>query len=182
VKPDTIETINPLPQPFTARRRWLRRSAALIAAGATIGAGLGAVLLFKAAAGETDTDAATLTAFMDASHILTGKTVLDRSVGTRLLSALQANMPDFAAKVRQLAAALHGGQPAPGIGAVQAGAQDPQQALASAILRGWYLGLVDRTVATYEQSLMFAAVSNTLPVRSYCGGAPGFWAAPPMEG
>ncbi|HWZ47262.1 MAG TPA: sugar dehydrogenase complex small subunit [Herbaspirillum sp.] len=153
------------PRLFLGRRRWLQRALALIAAGS------GASMLLKAQGAESSAPLAT---FMTLSQALTSKAVLNPAVGARLLDALQKNTPDFPQRMQQLAAALLAGWP-------QAPAQTAQQALALRIMQGWYLGVVDNTVITYEEALMFEAVSDTLPIRSYCFGKPGFWAEKPIE-
>jgi hypothetical protein len=153
------------PRLFLARRRWLQRALVLIAAGS------GTSILLKAQGVESNTPLAT---FMTLSQALTSKAVLDPIIGARLFDALQKNTPDFPQHMQQLSAALPAGWP-------QAPAPAAQQALALRIMQGWYLGVVDNTVATYEEALMFEAVSDTLPIRSYCFGKPGFWAEKPVE-
>ncbi|MGF2508186.1 sugar dehydrogenase complex small subunit [Ralstonia pseudosolanacearum] len=49
------------------------------------------------------------------------------------------------------------------------------------ILQAWYTGVVDGTVVTYEQALMYGVVSDILVIRTYCPNRPGFWAEPPVE-
>jgi len=56
-----------------------------------------------------------------------------------------------------------------------------QQQLAWRIMEGWYLGIVDNVVITYEQALMFDVVYDTPVIRSYAPGKPGFWAQKPIE-
>jgi hypothetical protein len=153
-----------------ARRRWLKRTLTLIAAGV---AGSGAFVLLTAQADESSTS---LSAFMTISQALTGKALLDRAVGARLLSALQKNTPDLPRRLQQLAGALLAAS-----GLSKALAPTSTLALALRIMRAWYLGVVDHAVVIYEQALMFAAVSDVLPIRSYCAGKPGFWAEKPVE-
>lgn len=109
-----------------------------------------------------------LDSFMSISRLLTGRSQLDGVVGARLLAALGKNAPDFAAGLPQLAVALKGET-----------LTAAQEATALRILQAWYVGMVDKTVVTYEQALMFDAVSDNLSIRSYAGGAPGFWANDP---
>jgi hypothetical protein len=144
-----------------ARRRWLQRTLALAAAGTT-----GSMLLAFAA----DDAGAPLDSFMLLSRVLTGKPALDRALGARLLAALQDIESEFPLHLRQLAAGLPSGT-----------LDAPQQAFGLRIVQAWYLGVVDNAVVTYEQALMFGVVSDTLTIRSYCPGKPGFWAAPPVE-
>ncbi|WP_449428435.1 sugar dehydrogenase complex small subunit [Rhodanobacter umsongensis] len=111
---------------------------------------------------------AALDSFMAVSRLLTGRSQLDGVVGARLLVALEKNAPDFASGLPQLAIAL------------KAETLDAtQEATALKIMQAWYVGMVDKTVVTYEQALMFDAVSDNLSIRSYAGGAPGFWAKDP---
>lgn len=108
--------------------------------------------------------------FLAVSQALTARTTLDRDVAARLLAALGHDDPAFAEPLRQLAAAL-----------VQGSLDTRQEALALRVLGGWYMGVVDGQVVTYEQALMFDVVSDVLVIRSYCPEKPGFWATPPQE-
>ncbi|WP_390622897.1 sugar dehydrogenase complex small subunit [Ralstonia syzygii] len=94
-----------------------------------------------------------LDAFMGLSQALTARPVLDRAVGARLLA-------------QSLAAGT---------------LSEPQQKTALRILEAWYTGVVDGTVVTYEQALMYGVVSDILVIRTYCPNQPGFWAEPPVE-
>jgi hypothetical protein len=144
------------------RRRWLQGMFALTAASLT------GSLALKAFADTTP--ASPIDAFMTFSLSLTAKNGLDRDVGLRLLAALQKSVPDLQQQMPKLAAALAAGS-----------ADAAQQTLALKILEAWYLGTVDNSVITYEQALMFGAVSDTLVIRSYCANQPGYWAAKPTE-
>jgi hypothetical protein len=144
------------------RRRWLQGALALTVAG------LAGSLTLRALA--DDTSAAPVDAFMTLSQSLTGRSVLDRDVGTRLLAALQKSTPDLAQQLPKLASALAGGSLDPA-----------QEALALKIMEAWYLGTVDNAVITYEQALMYTVVSDTLVIRSYCANQPGYWAQKPIE-
>lgn len=130
-------------------------------------AGLTGSVTLRALADSAGT-AAPLDAFMTLSQALTAHSGLDRGVGERLLAALQKAVPDFSARVPQLAGAIAGGS-----------ANAADQALAWQIMSAWYQGIVGDTVVTYEQALMFRVVSDTLIIRSYCPNEPGFWAAKP---
>ncbi|WP_197330919.1 sugar dehydrogenase complex small subunit [Ralstonia syzygii] len=94
-----------------------------------------------------------LDAFMGLSQALTARPVLDRAVGARLLA-------------QSLAAGT---------------LSELQQKTALRILEAWYTGVVDGTVVTYEQALMYSVVSDILVIRTYCPNQPGFWAEPPVE-
>ncbi|HEY4317294.1 MAG TPA: sugar dehydrogenase complex small subunit [Herbaspirillum sp.] len=183
-RPADVIDVMPSPSPSSlsanARRGWLQRSLLLAAAGATAGVGLGAAWLFRARENEA---AAPLAAFMQVSRKLTGNAALDADVGRRLFGALQAGVPHFSLRIQQLAAAMDAGTGGFTLAAERSAtpARDPRQALASLILRGWYLGLVDNAAVIDRQALMYQAVAGALPVRGYCGGAPGFWAEQPVE-
>lgn len=150
-----------LPSHSPVRRTLLQGALALTVAGLT-----GSVTL-RALADSAGTSAP-LDAFMTLSQALTAHSGLDRGVGERLLAALQKAVPDFSARVPQLAGAIAGGS-----------ANAADQALAWQIMSAWYQGIVGDTVVTYEQALMFRVVSDTLIIRSYCPNEPGFWAAKP---
>ncbi|MCY0386857.1 sugar dehydrogenase complex small subunit [Robbsia sp. Bb-Pol-6] len=108
--------------------------------------------------------------FIAVSQALTGRTTLDRDVAARLLDAVGKAAPAFAGQLQQLAGGL-----------VQGTLDAQQEALALRILGGWYMGVVDNQVVTYEQALMFDVVADVLVIRSYCPEKPGFWATPPQE-
>lgn len=146
------------------RRQWLQ--GALAAAAASL-AGSATLHAVAQASGEP------LDAFMGLSQALTARPVLDRAVGARLLAALQkasAAASDFAAQLRPLAQSLAAGT-----------LSGLQQETALRILQAWYTGVVDGTVVTYEQALMYGVVSDILVIRTYCPNRPGFWAEPPVE-
>lgn len=149
------------------RRHWLQATLALAAASLTGSATLTA--LAQSPASGADSGQA-LDAFMTLSQSLTGKSGLDRAVGARLVAALQKKTPDLAQRVPQIAGALASGSLKP-----------DDEALALKILTAWYMGVVDDTVVTYEQALMFSVVSDTLVIRTYCPNKPGFWASKPVE-
>lgn len=149
------------------RRHWLQATLALAAASLTGSATLKA--LAQSLASSADNGQA-LDAFMTLSQSLTGKSGLDLAVGARLVAALQKKTPDLAQRVPQIAGALASGSLKP-----------DDEALALKILTAWYMGVVDDTVVTYEQALMFSVVSDTLVIRTYCPNKPGFWASKPVE-
>lgn len=161
--------------PSASRRQWLQGALALTVAGLTGSLALRALAdsansAASATAGALSNAPASLDAFMTLSQALTGKTGLDRDIAERLFAALQKSTPDLAQRVPQLAGAFAAGT-----------SNEADQALALKILEGWYVGLVDNAVVTYEGALMYQVVSDTLIVRSYCPNKPGFWAAKPVE-
>lgn len=111
-----------------------------------------------------------LDAFLALSAVLTGKSNLNHIVAERLLTALQQKSPGLSERLPQLARALASGT-----------LNEAQRLEALRILEGWYLGVVDNVVVTYEGALMFSAVSDVLGIRSYCPNQQGFWAAKPIE-
>lgn len=153
--------------PSDARRGMLRGMLAVATAAA---AGSIALRAFAAAPAGAQETGALLDHFIAVSQALTARTTLDRDVAARLLAALGHDDPAFAEALRQLAAAL-----------VQGSLDTRQEALALRVLGGWYMGVVDGQVVTYEQALMFDVVSDVLVIRSYCPEKPGFWATPPQE-
>ena len=177
---DAIDVTSP-ESPSPSRRQWLLRSMPLVTVGTTIGVGLGAAWLFNERRNDR---AAPLAAFMKVSQALTGRTTLDPDVANRIFNALEKNVPHFSLRIQQLAAAMDAGQSDFPLAAADTAVlpADPRQALATVILRSWYLGVVDGVTVADRQALMYAAVDGVLPVRGYCGGTPGFWADKPAEG
>ena len=146
---------------LASRRAWLQGMLALAAVGAAGTADTLALAADQAAAPQ---------AFMALSQVLTGKPQLDPALSARLFAALQKSTPGLPQRLAPLTQAL------------AAGSLDAaSQALALRILQGWYLGVVDGVVVSYEQALMFDAVADTVGIPTYCAGAPGFWAAKPAE-
>ncbi|MGI4985650.1 MAG: sugar dehydrogenase complex small subunit [Janthinobacterium lividum] len=138
------------------------------AAASTVASSTAAVA--TAATSETDASASLLEHFIAVSQALTARTTLDSGVAARMLDAVGKAAPAFPEQLRQLAAAL-----------VRGTLDARQEALALRILGGWYMGVVDNQVVTYEQALMFDIVADVLVIRSYCPEKPGFWATPPQE-
>lgn len=71
----------------------------------------------------------------------------------------------------------------PALAQLAAGA-DEYGPLADAIVAAWYSGLYDtangQAVATFDQALVWTALSFTKPFGS-CGGETGYWADPPQN-
>lgn len=131
-------------------------------------------LSLDAFAASTQTSPQHFERFMLVSRALTGKRQLNTQVGLRLYQVLLGKIGGFDQKLALL-------QPLPG-GEPQ---QWPplQQQIARQILQGWYVGVMgegtDAVVISYENALMFDAVSDVLVIRSYCPNKPGYWAAKP---
>ncbi|CNK46039.1 sugar dehydrogenase complex small subunit [Yersinia aldovae] len=112
--------------------------------------------------------------FMLVSRALTGKRQLNGHIGQRIYQVLIGKIGGFDQKLASL-------QPLP--------AGEPhqwpllQQQIARQILQGWYIGVIgegtNAAVISYENALMFDAVSDVLVIRSYCPNKPGYWAAKP---
>jgi hypothetical protein len=116
-----------------ARRQWLQ--GALVLTVASVSGSLTQKVLAD------NPGAAPLDTFMTLSEALTGKKGLSRVVGERLFQALQKESFKTADSLPQLAGALLSGASTP-----------DQHALALKILEGWYLGIVDNVVITYEEA------------------------------
>ena len=117
--------------------------------------------------------------FLALSARLTGHDDLDEDLGEALLAALTE-----AGRGMSLAALYDAVSKADGTPEAIAAAAATQEDAARALLRGWYVGLVrmadgaDRLVG-FEYTLMGVVVADFIPLRSFCGGAPHFWAEPP---
>ena len=107
--------------------------------------------------------AMTAEVFLALSRSLTGRADLDDGVGAALLEGFVATGRGAA-----LAGLAAGGETA---------ANHP---LANAVVAAWYSGLAPdgKSVATFDQALLWSALSFTKPFGS-CGGATGYWADPP---
>lgn len=119
-------------------------------------------------------------AFLALSRHLTGHETLNAKMGSALLAALR--QAGFSTALDQLydAVAMAGGDAAATITAAHGHAEATE-----ALLRGWYIGVVRMPGAEqahlvgYEHALMFEPLRDWLKPRSWCGGAPHFWADPP---
>ncbi|CFQ30979.1 sugar dehydrogenase complex small subunit [Yersinia bercovieri] len=143
-----------------------------------IGVGLVSSLMtplpLDAFAASTQTSPQNLEKFMLVSRALTGKRQLNGQIGQRIYQILLGKIGGFDQKLALLQL-LPAGEPA----------QWPplQQQIARQILQGWYIGVIgegaDAAVISFENALMFDAVSDVLVIRSYCPNRPGYWAAKP---
>jgi hypothetical protein len=129
--------------------------------------------------------AADLDTFMMVSSKLTGRARLDRTLGGRIYEALAAVDDAIPRQVDALSKWLqaHGGVPSDTVTEALRG-DDPALAKSvTAIVSGWYLGVVGEvphaSVVSYERALMFDPVHDVLPVPSYCRDVPGYWANRP---
>lgn len=168
----------PTEEPASGKRRQMLHGMLAIATAAAAGSATlrafarasSAASVSPAASPDAAVSGDLLDHFIAVSQALTARTTLDRGVAARMLDAVGKAAPAFPEQLRQLAAAL-----------VRGTLDARQEALALRILGGWYMGVVDNRVVTYEQALMFDVVADVLVIRSYCPEKPGFWATPPQE-
>lgn len=141
---------------FARRDFLLSLSAAIAAAGA---AGFPATLYAASSI--------SVAQFLDLSKTLTGASSLDPDVGRTLLGAFIAtgHEADLAGLISD-----------------PAGAKEKNAAVAKAIVAAWYSGVcktaAGEAIATYDQALLWNAVSFTKPM-GVCGGDTGYWSDPP---
>ena len=112
--------------------------------------------------------------FMIVSGRLTGKHNLSPITSERIFLAMGGHKRPLLTPLESLASKI---EQSPSTWS------ENDRALATDIIRAWYLGKVgdgpDADVVTYEHSLMYAAVSDTLEPRSFCASEPGYWASKP---
>ena len=93
-------------------------------------------------------------------------THLDERAAVRLLAALNSEYPNFAQQLD-----LFPDDP---------GDTDKRSPVAKLIIAAWFLGVVGKTLVTYERALMYRLTADVFPLRSYCVGKPGSWASAPQ--
>lgn len=93
-------------------------------------------------------------------------TRLDERVAVRLLAALNSEYPSFPQQLD--------------IFPDSPGEADKRSPVAKLIIAAWFLGVVGKTLVTYERALMYRLTADLFPVRSYCAGKPGSWASAPQ--
>lgn len=143
-----------------------------------VGVGLVASLMsplsLNVFAASTSTMPLNLERFMLVSRALTGKRPLNPHIGQRIYQVLILRLPQLDQQLALL-------QPLPA-GEPKNWSQ-AQQEIARQVLQAWYVGVVgegaNAAVISYENALMFEAVSDVLVIRSYCPNQPGYWAAKP---
>ena len=123
--------------------------------------------------------------FLALSQWLTARPALDRSVAEALRSALvDVGFGDQLVSLYRAGTELKTKSADRGAAMTTALQQANVLDIATTVLRGWYVGLVqqpdgkDRTVA-YEQTLMAAVVADFLTLPTFCSGIPNYWAEPP---
>jgi hypothetical protein len=167
------------------RRTWLLGACAAAAALAFTSAGrFGAPFGLTPAYADAPAGGG-LDAFLALSQHLTARTSFDPVLSKRLYDALSHADGQFTQNVAALNTWLqgHGGVPSD---TVTQALQTDQPALAktvSAVMRGWYLGLVGDAphiqVVAYESALMFDPVKDVLTIPSYCRDVPFYWMQKP---
>lgn len=93
-------------------------------------------------------------------------TRLDERVAVRLLAALNSEYPSFPQQLD--------------VFPDSPGDADKRSPVAKLIIAAWFLGVVGKTLVTYERALMYRLTADLFPVRTYCAGKPGSWASAPQ--
>ena len=125
-------------------------------------------------------NAAAKQTFWDVSKRLTG---LRRPtlLGDQVYSIL-SEIYDVDAKLGVIKELLGSGLGDPGC-VSRCGPEPSLAALTDDLIAGWYLGVVGppdkRRCIAFENIVSYRLVEKHLQIPSYCGGAPGFWRAPP---
>jgi hypothetical protein len=128
-----------------------------------------------------------LDAFLVLSQRLTGRTSFDPVLSKRVYDALARSDSQFTQNVAALNTWLqgHGGVPSDTVTQALQSGQPPLAKAVSAIMRGWYLGLVGDAphvqVVAYESALMFDPVKDVLTIPSYCRDVPFYWTQKPTN-
>jgi hypothetical protein len=127
---------------------------------------------------------AALSAFVELSRVLTGRSELDAQQAARLHEALSAESRDFEEDTGALLRLIAERNIA--IDRLQRtldGEASRLAALPRKIVSAWYTGIVGEDVrarcVTFETSLMHAAVKDRLTPPSYCHGPYASWASRP---
>ncbi|MPQ57709.1 sugar dehydrogenase complex small subunit [Duganella sp. FT27W] len=122
--------------------------------------------------------------FIAVSRTLTGEAEINPTLALALYQAFARNSPEIDTELASLKAALGaGGVLAQDDKTAFAEAQKAEQALAQAILQGWYLGVVGKgkksVCVAYVETLSNRAVADVLVPPSYSYGPCGSWSAKP---
>lgn len=124
-------------------------------------------------------DGLPLEAFLALSRAVTGHAQLDAGMGDRFHAALTADGGLAAQRDLYLAVETAAGDET----AMMRALTGARLEAAKLLLRGWYLGQIPtasgETLIGYEQTLMARVTGDFIPLRSYCGGVPGYWSTPP---
>lgn len=161
------------------------RRGALKALGALALSGVGSQLLLSTRASAALAPAGRgLEDFIDVSRTLTGKAEINPTLALALYQAFARNSPEIDTALAGLKTALGAGEVlAQDDKTAFAEAQKAEQALAQAILQGWYLGVVGKgkksVCVAYVETLSNRAVADVLVPPSFSYGPCGSWSAKP---
>lgn len=161
------------------------RRGALKALGALALSGVASQLLLSTRASAALAPAGQgLTDFIDVSRTLTGKAEINPTLALALYQAFASNSPEIDTALAGLKATLGAGEVlAQDDKTAFAEAQKAEQALAQAILQGWYLGVVGKgkksVCVAYVETLSNRAVADVLVPPSFSYGPCGSWSAKP---
>jgi len=122
--------------------------------------------------------------FIDVSSTLTGKAEINPTLALALYQAFARNSAEIDTALAGLKATLGAGEVlAQDDKTTFAEAQKAEQALAQAILQGWYLGVVGKgkksVCVAYVETLSNRAVADVLVPPSFSYGPCGSWSAKP---
>jgi len=122
--------------------------------------------------------------FIDVSRTLTGKAEINPTLALALYQAFARNSAEIDTALAGLKATLGAGEVlAQDDKTTFAEAQKAEQALAQAILQGWYLGVVGKgkksVCVAYVETLSNRAVADVLVPPSFSYGPCGSWSAKP---
>lgn len=122
--------------------------------------------------------------FIDVSRTLTGKAEINPTLALALYQAFARNSAEIDTALAGLKATLGAGEVlAHDDKTTFAEAQKAEQALAQAILQGWYLGVVGKgkksVCVAYVETLSNRAVADVLVPPSFSYGPCGSWSAKP---
>jgi len=122
--------------------------------------------------------------FIDVSRTLTGKAEINPTLALALYQAFARNSAEIDTALAGLKATLGAGEVlAQDDKTTFAEAQKAEQALAQAILQGWYLGVLGKgkksVCVAYVETLSNRAVADVLVPPSFSYGPCGSWSAKP---
>ncbi|SRR5690554_2841627 len=124
-------------------------------------------------------------AFMALSAIIAGRQTLNPELAKRIYEALDRSEQDFAARTQQLVALIEEQKIDPLQLQAILDKQYPQLApIPRKLATAWFLGVVEvdgqAQAIAYEEALNAVFVADVLKPPSYCYGAYGSWAEPPI--
>ncbi len=159
------------------RREVLGGAAALAVAGGALPG------VAREALAAASPNAAAKQTFWDVSKRLTGLSAPDPGLGDQVYSVLSEIYDDLDAKLGVIKELLGSGLGDAGLRQAAAAREPSLATLTDDLIAGWYLGVVGppdkRRCIAFENIVSHRLVEKHLQIPSYCGGAPGFWRAPP---